>query len=296
MADPEALRLLSEGRKAWETYRNISGPESIDLSNADLTDLRIVGYNLAGADLTGVNANGVLMASADFDRAILDNANLASAILGGAKMRRASLRNANLAGADLRGAKLDGTDLTGADLTDANLDGCRLVDATLDHAIVGANLDQAIILDSKKVWPELADKPIHTLELRIETDRWPKVVTLLIDDQDVLGLEGHTGFDPDQLFANSDPLLPSDPARRVAVYQCSCGFAACGVLAPLIIDTGPTIEWRDFRDFNGVYTEPDIDRPNIDINPSGGRKLAIPDLRFDAERYRAEVARATLNR
>ncbi len=294
MADPDLIRLLSEGRQAWdaEFARNHQTPP--DLSNADLTGYWLVLYDLTGADLRGSDLSGVLMAGVILDRAQLDGANLTGAVLGAAKMRGASLRDAVLTGAELGDARLDGADLTGADLRDANLEGCRLIGANLDGAIVGKNLEMAILLDSNTIWPQLDADATHTFGLRVVSDQrrpnWP-TVRILIDGEDILGLEAHKGFDPDKIFAESAPLLPTDPSRRIAVYRCGCGEAGCSVIAPLIVDDGTTIEWRDFRDFTGVYVNPDTD-----IAPAGGTKLGIPDVHFDADQYRTEVAKAVGDR
>ena len=234
------------------------------------------------------------MAGVILDRAQLDGANLTGAVLGAAKMRGASLRNAVLTGAELSVARLDRADLTRADLRDANLEGCRLIGANLDQAMVGKNIEMAILLDSNTIWPQLDTEAIHTLALRVVADHrrpnWP-TVKILIDGEDILGLEAHKGFDPDKIFTESTPLLPTDPPQRIAVYRCSCGEAGCSVIAPLIIDNGSTIEWRDFRDFTGVYVNPDTDTA-----PAGGTKLGIADLRFDADRYRTEVAKTAGDR
>jgi len=294
MADPELLALLAEGREPWNAKMKRRKSVPADLSEADLTEYRLVLLDLIGADLRGSNLRGVRLTRASLDRAILDEADLTGANLSGARLAGASLQNALLRSADLTEARLDGADLRGADLRDAVLDGCRLVGARLEGALIGPNLDQAVVLDSKEVWPRLGGDQVHAIRIRFDIDPerpdWP-VATILIDDRDVLGLEGSIGFDPGRLLSPANPLLPTDPPRRIAVYRCSCGEAGCGCIAPIVLDAGDEIHWQDFRDFTGVYIDPDT----VD-SPSGGSKLGLPDLRFDSQRYQAEVARATVDR
>ncbi len=294
MADPELLALLAEGRDAWNAAVKYRTSAPADLSEADLTGHRLVGFDLRGADLRGSNLREMILISSRFDRAVLDEADLTGATLGGVRLRGASLRNAVLRATDLRNARLEDADLTGADLQDADLNGCFLVGARLEGAMIGSNLERAIVLDLKDVWPQLGGERVHAIRIRFDVDPeradWP-VATILIDDRDVLGLEGSIGFDPARLLTPTNPLLPTDPPRRIAVYRCSCGEAGCGCTAPVVVDAGDEIHWQDFRDFTGVYVHPDT----VD-SPDGGTKLALPDLRFDAQQYRAEIARATADR
>lgn len=294
MADPELLALLKEGREPWNAVMKRRNTIPADLSGADLEACRLVRFDLIGADLRRSNLRGAILMGASLDRARLDEADLTGAILGGARLAGASLRNAVLRSADLRDARFNGADLRGADMREANLRGCRLVGARLDGATIGANLDQAIVLDAEEIWPQLGGDQVHTLKIRfdIDPDRpdWP-VATILIDGHDVLGLDGSLGFDPGDLLSPENPLLPTHPPRRIAVYRCSCGEAGCGCIAPVVVDEQHEIRWKDFRDFTGVYVKPDTAD-----SPSGGTKLGIPDLRFEAHQYRTEVARATADR
>jgi hypothetical protein len=86
-------------------------------------------------------------------------------------------------------------------------------------------------------------------------------------------------------------LLPASPERRVAIYRCTCGEAGCACVAPFICQAGMHVRWTDFRDFTGVYVE-----PAVESNPPGGAALPLPELVFDADQYRAEVERATVDR
>lgn len=85
-----------------------------NLSDADLSGVRLPGANLSGASLSGANLSG-----ADLSGARLNSADLTGANLAGADLTGANLTGADLRGANLRGANLTGTDFRGADLTGA---------------------------------------------------------------------------------------------------------------------------------------------------------------------------------
>jgi hypothetical protein len=144
-----------------------------------------------------------------------------------------------------------------------------------------------------------ADEPQPTQHLELRWEEWrPRqpdypVVTILVDGENVLsgGQADWIGFDPAEIFGPESPLVPTNPARRVAVYRCNCGEPGCGCVAPLIFERDGRVLWSDFRNFTGVYSKPTVARL-----PVGGKGLGFPDLHFDAQQYRAEVARATLDR
>ncbi|MFO0751995.1 MAG: pentapeptide repeat-containing protein [Thermodesulfovibrionales bacterium] len=85
-----------------------------NLSDADLSGVRLPGANLFGTTLSGAN-----LAGADLSGAKLNSADLTGANLAGADLTGANLTGADLRGANLKGANLSGTDLRGADLSGA---------------------------------------------------------------------------------------------------------------------------------------------------------------------------------
>lgn len=264
------------------------------LAGADLSGRRLALFDFVEADLRNSNIRGASLVAAKLDRARLDGADLTGANLSGATLKGASLRNATLGSADLTDAWLDDADLVGVDLSEARLNGCTMGGALYDRARTGPSFSRAISERSQDVWPKLGAGRIHTIQIRFdglsESPDWP-IATILIDGLDVLGLERSIGFDPEDILGKSDPLLPTQPPRRVAVYRCNCGEPGCSCIAPLIVDHGAEVHWRDFRDFTGVYSG-----PMTDVNPNGGKEIAVPDLRFNATQYRAEIARATADR
>lgn len=295
MADPALLELLGRGVKDWNSARRQGTiPTRPDLSEADLRGARLIAFDFSATNLAAANLAGARLTGAILDQAVLDSADLTGASLQGAKLRAASLHNTILRAADLRDADMSGADARNADFRDSRLDKCRLVHARLEGAMIGPNLSSAIVDDAASTFSSLpADRSV-SIEFRIDAKEahvdWPNT-TILIEGKDVFGLDGKIGFDPDDLFSPSEPLVPTDPPRRVAVYRCSCGEPGCGCVAPVIVRVGEEIHWRDFRDFTGVYAQPDSDPA-----PEGGTPLPIPTLRFDAVAYEAEVERASRDR
>lgn len=101
MADPEHLKILKQGVKVWNRWREENPKVEPDLSYVKLTKA-----DLTRADLTG------------------------------AHLRGANLYEANLYNAKLEGATLTQTDLTGANFPEAKLLYCSLDGANLNEAII----------------------------------------------------------------------------------------------------------------------------------------------------------------
>jgi hypothetical protein len=116
-------------------------------------------------------------------------------------------------------------------------------------------------------------------------------VVLLIDGRDLLAWRGNQGFGPEELLHTGNPLIPTDPPRRVALYLCACGVPGCGTIACVISESAGVVHWSRFRDFVGVNHPLDMSIPD-----DAGRPVGLPDLAFDAAQYAAEVERATTDR
>jgi hypothetical protein len=140
MADEEQLRILKQGPKAWNDWRQQHGGPGLraDFRRADLTKINLSEADLSGADLSkaklfqanvyGARLRAAALLLADLREANLSRADLSSADLNGADLSRADFNRANLSEADFRGAHLrkalftrailSGTDLGGADLNE----------------------------------------------------------------------------------------------------------------------------------------------------------------------------------
>ena len=110
-------------------------------SGCDLTEVKLVGYDLKNANLSGF---------ANLSRADLTNSNLTDANLTAAGLTEAKLTGANLTGANLKGANLTGANLKGATLKGANLIGANLIGANLTGVnLKGAILTGAVLTDGQ---------------------------------------------------------------------------------------------------------------------------------------------------
>ena len=128
----EFVFLQLTGSEFWEC------PDSVDLTEADLSGVDLRNAKLPGADLSGADLSGM----------DLFNVNLPDAYLNGVDFSGASLSAADLSGSDLRDADLSGADLSGANLCDADLQGVavsgtNLSDTKLKTSIAGLNFNNA---------------------------------------------------------------------------------------------------------------------------------------------------------
>jgi uncharacterized protein YjbI with pentapeptide repeats len=122
------------------------GPETANLSGANLTgaDLRgadLTGAILVGADLTGAVLNGAMLSWAVMRRAVMRGALLSKTVLFKADLREAVLFNA-----DLNEAVLSWADFSWAVLSKANLRNTNFSEAVLMHTDLSeANLTKAVL-------------------------------------------------------------------------------------------------------------------------------------------------------
>jgi len=171
------------------------GPEGLDLSEADLTEIDLggetigsefekvrkddpkvilpwvtwygtrvplVAINLEGANLQGANLFGANLQGAD-----LRSANLQTACLVHANLREARLFQANLEGADLHSANLREARLSGARLQEARLTCTDLRGAGLANANLQGNEFQLADLQGADLWGAyLQGADLSTADLR----------------------------------------------------------------------------------------------------------------------------------
>jgi uncharacterized protein YjbI with pentapeptide repeats len=130
MANPEHLRILKQGVKRWNQWREMNFNTLPDLSNIDLKEIHLARANLELVDFRGAN-----LSHANFAVASLAGADLSNSNLNGASLVLTNLSLANLSKATLRGAFFGSTILGGTNLTDAKgLYSCiHLSPSTIDH-------------------------------------------------------------------------------------------------------------------------------------------------------------------
>jgi uncharacterized protein YjbI with pentapeptide repeats len=182
VANEEHLRILSQGVEVWNRWRKenpkiipdlagayLDGTDltDVNLSEADLTEIRLCGADLIKADLTDADLSGAFLIEADLNKADLSGANLSESDLGGADLIEADLTDANLSGAYLGGADMTGTYLKWTDLSGTNLNGANLSGADLSAAdarganLMGADLTGIRLVETKIAGAELTNCRVY---------------------------------------------------------------------------------------------------------------------------------------
>jgi uncharacterized protein YjbI with pentapeptide repeats len=132
MAKQEHVKILKQGVKKWNEWREANRQIRADLSGADLS-----GADLSGADLIWADLSRASLRETDLQGARLSWANLSEANLRIASLRETDLYDANLSGANLNGTDLSGACLRFANLTLAHLDRTNLSGVDLSETIIG---------------------------------------------------------------------------------------------------------------------------------------------------------------
>ncbi|MEM9090461.1 MAG: pentapeptide repeat-containing protein [Cyanobacteria bacterium P01_F01_bin.53] len=155
MADAEHLELLKQGVEVWNQWRKDHREIQVDLTFAELQDLRLDGINLQGVNLEGAN----------LESANLTHANLTQARLGGANLSNSRLNHAFLFRADLTHANLTEADLTEARLSHATLIRTRFIKTIL----VNADLTRASALEANFIESNLTGACIQEWNISAST-------------------------------------------------------------------------------------------------------------------------------
>jgi uncharacterized protein YjbI with pentapeptide repeats len=201
MADKEHLRILKQGVKVWNQWRQedpnirpyLNGADlrGIDFSLQDPVSLehphsgkffrnmlrqryyapRALGVDFHEVELNGARLNEANLFRANLTSAMLDRAHLTGANLSEARLDKAHLTDAILAGADLTKASLNFAHLGGANLREANLRKASLDKADLTQAdLTGANLqranaDSATIFNATLAYADLTNASLYDVTL-----------------------------------------------------------------------------------------------------------------------------------
>ncbi len=182
MANEEQLEILKKGVEVWNQWRRENHDIKIDLRNAILTKVDLLGINLSEAILFEIDLREANLRKADLNRAKLINAkldgvnleraNLEEAVLNGASLNKANLSAAKLFDVKLTQAKLQETNfqeakLNGASLSEADLKCAMLKGANLSKAdltgvnLTGANLLQANLEEVNLVRTDLSESNLR---------------------------------------------------------------------------------------------------------------------------------------
>lgn len=130
MANPEHLKIMKRGVRAWNQWRYENPNIKPDLSRARLSSRNLVNVDLRDANLS---------------HAVLDKVILKSASLSGAQLMHASLSEAALDDVHLIGANLVGVSLLYANLVDVELGRANLSEAVIGSTTL-ANIDLSTVI------------------------------------------------------------------------------------------------------------------------------------------------------
>ena len=141
MANPDHLRQLCEGARAWNAWRDENPDIVPDLAGAELA----LGQRQFGPS----NGGPINLRGANLERSMLRHATLVEADLEGAILRAA----------DLAYARLNGAKLSGADLTGALLDQADFLEVSCDAALIaGTNLASVGNLTQSQINAMMGDR------------------------------------------------------------------------------------------------------------------------------------------
>lgn len=134
----------------------------LDLSNADIRNVQLLGYNFRGADFSGANLEGANFSGANLDecsfyRANLDAAALTSARVEGVIFVHANLRKTQLAGTNLKGANFMMANMEGAILKRQYFFGTRENKFSKEYTD-GADLSESLGLSPEQVRSAIFDE------------------------------------------------------------------------------------------------------------------------------------------
>jgi len=161
MANPEHLKILEQGVKAWNKWRETHRDVVPDLRYAQLKAADLDKANLYRVDLRGAD-----LCDAKLIRARLGAADLRDAKLYGTKLAKTNLSKANLSGASLFRAHLYEANLSKADLSKANVGDANLSEAKLYKAnINSASLASAVLFNANLKEAELTNANLQWCDL-----------------------------------------------------------------------------------------------------------------------------------
>ena len=141
MANPEHLKILKQGVKAWNKWREENPAVMPDLGGEFFVERDLSGVNLSGANLKmtnyhfanlrGANLKSTRIGRAIFVKTDLSKADFGSAGVYGTSFLASDLRSASFDKTNLHSNQFTDTDLAGADFSTSIIGGCSFANVDL---------------------------------------------------------------------------------------------------------------------------------------------------------------------
>jgi len=167
MANEEQLAILKQGSQAWNAWRDECMRKWTFDPNVDaVEDLWLLDVDLTNADLSGMR-----LGEMDLDYADLSGADLSRSYLTHSSLYKTKLRGANLSGAALRHSRFSDVDLSEANLGGAILSNSIFIESSFTAALLkGTTLARTTFLaiDLKDTYS--LDEVDHRAASRIDVD------------------------------------------------------------------------------------------------------------------------------
>jgi uncharacterized protein YjbI with pentapeptide repeats len=159
MVNEDQLKILKQGREAWNKWRRERPDDKVDLSGAilweenlngaNLSEANLVGANFVGADLRGVDFKEIKLGNNDFSGANLSETNLENLDLKNLDFRGSKFHNSNLNKADFRWADLRLAEFNDASLVETDLREAKLQGSYFNKAhLCKTKLARAFLIDA----------------------------------------------------------------------------------------------------------------------------------------------------
>ena len=167
MSNAAHLKIIKQGVAAWNQWRTENPGIEPDLSDADLSQLKLMGINFSDTDLRRVNLTGADLRGSNLVRADLRAANIRAAGFNLAKLSEANFSEAYLRESDLSEADLGKAYFIRADLVRVDLWGSNLCKADFRWAyLIGSDLKGANLTRADLRWAFISEANLRQADLR----------------------------------------------------------------------------------------------------------------------------------
>lgn len=155
MANPEHLKILKQGVKVWNKWREENPEVKPDLSGVNLKSKKLSSINFASVDLRATVLNQAELRRSDFRSANLKETQFQFSQLSECIFYRAIIINSNFSFANLNSAKFQHTRIIttsfeGGSLRNANLQGTQVIKSNMEGcSLIKTNFTKSILFDVK---------------------------------------------------------------------------------------------------------------------------------------------------